>query len=151
MSEPGTEPGTDMILIQPTGELVDAGDADACLVAFRRVQEIQNQLYEAKRALTRALVGYSQHVGARTVTLPSGAKFVREGGPTKQYDVTAVEEGLRAAGMAEERIGEIVVQKVTVTVNGREAAIAARANAEYAAVLEAAATEVDAPYKVKPA
>lgn len=142
-------PGTDLILVQPTGEMVDPRDAQACVSALREVNRIQGLLYEAKRALSAALVAEAQRRGERTVTLDNGEQFVTEGGPSRQYRPDDAEEGLRAAGMPEERIAQIVVTEVSRKVNGVEANKAARANPAYAAALEAASEMVEARYSVK--
>lgn len=144
-----TEPGTELILVQPSGELVDPRDTQACFLALREVNRIQGLLYEAKRALTAALVVEAQRRGERTVTLESGERYVAEGGPSRQYRPEDVEEGLRAAGMPEERIAQIVVTEVSRKVNGVEANKAARANPAYAAALEEASEMVEARYSVK--
>lgn len=143
-----SETSTDLVL-PVSGEIINLDDAQAVVRAMREVNRLQSELYDAKRVMAAALIEHATKLGLRTVTLPNGEKFVREGGPRKQYRPDEVEAGLRAAGMPEERIAQIVKEQVTWTVNGTEANKAAKANPEYAAVLEAASQLVDEPYKVK--
>lgn len=141
-------PGT-MIVVRPTGEVIDPADPDACLVALGRVRELQAQLAEAKRALDAALVRNALDRGERTVRTPDGRKYERTGGPEKRYDAHAIRRGLLEAGMPKDRVDEIVVSTVEWKVNGTEANKAAKANPDYRAVIEAGTSIVDKPYSVR--
>ena len=61
------------------------------------------------------------------------------------YDAEAIEEGLREAGMSEERIREIVKEEVTYKVVAKEAKKAAAASEKYAAIVDATAPKCPGP------
>ena len=54
----------------------------------------------------------------------------------KVYDAEAIEQALREAGAPEEMIAEVVVPTVTYKVDARRAQQAAKANPEYAAIID---------------
>lgn len=139
-----------MVVIRPTGEIIDLRVPEEVARAYASVEELGRQVAEAKRILSQALVDYSLVRGERTFMIPNHGKWVREGGPAKEktYDPRVVEKGLREAGMPEDRIREIVVETVDRKVNGVEANKAARSNPAYAEAIEAGTTKVDQPYRV---
>ena len=149
------------IMLRPGGESFDIVDRDTGEVLDPSRPEVQAQALEAarqeiarlsrfRRALSDRLVEHSRLVGERTFTLPGGVKAVREGGPVTEYtDPAALERELLAAGMPADRVSTIVVTTIDKKVSGVEAAKAARANPEYAAIIGRHARTVDRPYSIK--
>ncbi len=116
----------------PDGTLVDLQDPAQCAWALLYVRDLESNLREFKGAFTDALVQHSQRVGSKTLNLDDGQKVEIKGGEKVVWDAQQLEDDLRAAGMPEERIREIVVEEVSYRVQAVEAMKAARANADYA-------------------
>jgi hypothetical protein len=126
------------LVVPGTGELVDLDDEVACVNALSAIGDFEQLIREAKRELTAAVVARSKLLGVKTFKLPDGRKASLTAGAETVYDAEAVEEGLRAAGMPEDRIREIVQETVTYRVRAVEAKRAAAANPEYARVVDEA-------------
>ena len=124
------------MLVPWTGELVDTRDEAACVMALDGLREHEQLIREAKRALTDAVVERSRVLGTKTLALPGGLKAEIRGGPVTVYDPEQIEEGLRALGMPEDRIREIVVETVSYQVSAAQAKRARGANPEYAQVID---------------
>lgn len=131
-----------------SGELVDLGDEIACGVALDDVRRMQAHLAEAVRTLSGALAARAAVLGTKTVNLSGGRRATIGGGTQRVYDAQEIERGLRALGMPEERIREIVAEEITYTVKAVEAKRAAGANPEYARVIERATSEIERPVTV---
>lgn len=135
-------------MLPGTGELVNLDDQQGCVLALRAVRDFESQLREAKALLTEAIVDHSQKLGVKSFTLGDGTKAEVRGGPEATYDVAEIEEKLRALGMPEDRIREIVVEQIEYKLSVREAKRAASANADYASVIDNAKTVEAKPYYV---
>lgn len=136
------------LVVPGVGEVVDLGDEVACVQALVAVRDFESQLREAKAALTQAISERARLLGTQTFELPDGRKVVLKGGPETVYDPLEIEEGLRALGMPEERIREIVIEEISYKVSAREAKRAAAANEEYEAVINGAKETVEKPHYV---
>ena len=100
---------------------------------------------EAKALLTAAIVERSRILGTKTIHLHAGGKAeVRDGSETV-YDVEVLEAELRALGLPEDRLAELIKETVTRTIDGKVARSVAAANPEYAAVIESARTVIERP------
>lgn len=126
----------DRLLVPWTGEVVDANDAHSCIRALASVRHMEAQVAEAKRGLTEAIVEQSGILGTKTITLDDGRKGVVSGTSETVYDAQGLERELRAAGMPETRIREIVVEEVSYKVVAVEAKKAAAANPAYREIIE---------------
>lgn len=125
----------EVALIPHSGELIDLTDAEACADALDELGLLTRQLAEVQRAIRAALADYSAVQGARTFR--AGTHTVTVGpDEEKLYDAEAIERDLRAAGMPEERIAEVVVPTVTLKVDAVKARQAGRANPVYADVID---------------
>lgn len=124
------------LVVPGIGEIVNLEDAPQVARALHAVRALEGQLRDVKSELTNALVYASQVQGSKTLRF-EGVEAVVKGGEITMYDEVEIENGLRAAGMPEERIREIVVETVTRKVSAREAERAAKANPAYAKVIEA--------------
>jgi hypothetical protein len=134
------EPSVELA-IPGTGELVKLDDEVACALALDAVREYERLLREAKSALTEAIIERATVLGVRSFALPDGRRAEVSASTESVYDAQAVEDGLRAAGMPEERIAEIIEEQVSYRVRAAQAKRAAAANPAYAAVIEASRTE----------
>lgn len=123
------------LVIAGIGEIVDPGDEAQCIRALAAVRDLEQQLREAKTDLTQAIRERAAVLGTKTIH--SGALTAElKGGQEVVYDAEAIEEGLRAAGAAEELIREIVQETVSYRVDARRAKRAAAANPDYAQAIE---------------
>jgi hypothetical protein len=136
------------LVIPGSGELVDLSDERQCVKALLAVREFEQQLRAAKAALTEAVVERSRLLGEKTITLSDGLRAEIRGGSEVVYDAQALEADLRALGMPEERLREIIIEEVAYKVSAREAKRAASANPQYAAVVASARHEVEKPHYV---
>lgn len=129
------------LAIPGTGELVDLNDAQACVRALDSLRDFESVIREVKGALTRAIIYEATLQGVRSIELSDGSRAEISPSTEIVYDAQAIEDGLRAAGMPEERIRDIVEETVSYKVHAREAKKAARANPEYAKVIDEASME----------
>lgn len=137
------------IVLRHTGEVLDPADAHGCAKALAELRQAKTMMAEAERALTGALEEFARQEGGRTVSLPGGGRIVVEGGDRVQYDGMKIELGLRALGVREERRREIVSITTEYKVDARQAKAAAKANPEYAKVIESATQTVPGSTRIK--
>ena len=130
-------------LVLPTGELVDLSDPASCAHALVAIREMEFMLREVKGAIVDRFAEERRIRGVDEIELPNGdvVKVTRK--YKIQWDVEQLEEDLRAAGMPEDRIREVIVEEVTHTVKAVEANKAAKRNAEYAEAIARARTEIE--------
>ena len=123
------------MVVPGIGELVSFDDPMQVAGALGAVRDLEGRLREAKSLLTGALLHHAQVQGQQTLHLENCTVQIKSGTTTK-YDAEEIERGLRAAGMPEDRIREIVKETVTYSVDAVKAKQAARANHLYRAVIE---------------
>lgn len=126
------------LVLPTTGELVNLEDEKQVAKVLREVQILKVRLAEADRMLREALSRHASVLGSKTFYVPDVGRVEVKNATETVYDAEEVEEGLRSYGMPEERISEIVVQTVSKRVKAAELQRAARANPDYALVMEAA-------------
>lgn len=126
------------LVVPVSGEIVDLNDESACAAAIQDIREWESRLKEAKSILTAAIVEQARIEGVRSFSYTDGRRIEVGGGPKVEYDALEIEEGLRALGMPEERIREIVIEEVSYKVSARKAKSAAAANEDYQKVIEGA-------------
>lgn len=136
------------LAIPGTGELVSLDKEVECVQALKALRDFESQIKEAKGILTQAILDRSRTLGTKTIYLPDGSKAEVRGGPEAVYDVEEIEENLRALGMPEERIREIVIETVSYKISVREANKASAANPEYASVIANAHQMQEKPYYI---
>lgn len=136
------------LAIPGTGEVVSLENEVQCVQALAALRNFESQVKEAKGILTQAIVDRSRVLGSKTIYLPDGSKAEIRGGPESVYDVTEIEENLRALGIPEERLREIIIEEVSYKLSVREAKRAAAANEDYAAVIENAQKTEEKPFYV---
>lgn len=129
-------------LMLPTGEVVELTDAPSCAVALDELRLLEEKIREAKRVLTTAIVSESQRAGSKTLHFGEVSVQIR-GGRETLWDAQGLEDGLRAAGMTEQRIREVIREEVSYSVVAGEAKRAAAANDEYARIVESSKTVVE--------
>ena len=130
-------------IVLPTGEIVNLADPASCAIALARANELMSLMAEIKGSVIEAFVEHAKRLGRNDIPLGDGTSVKVTKTYDLQWDHHALEEALRAAGMPEERIGEIIVEEVSYKVKAIEANKAATANPEYAAAVEAARTKVE--------
>lgn len=124
-------------LEQRLGE-IDLNDHVACALLLDDIRQLESQLGSAKQALTRALVDKARVDGVTAFELPGRMRAEIRAGTRTSYSPEVLEQGLRKAGMSDERIGEIITQTVSYSVDARELKKAAGVNPAYAKAMEAA-------------
>jgi hypothetical protein len=135
------------LVVAGIGELVDLRSEQECIRALAAVRDLEQQLREAKGALTDAIRERSAHLGTKTFHVGSLTAEVK-GGSETMYDAEKVEEGLRAVGAPEELIREIVQETVSYRVDAMRAKRAAAANPAYAQVIEQYRRVVEKPASI---
>ena len=138
---------TPTVVLPFVGTIVDLREPVEVAEALTHVREVKRQLDELRALLEGVLRLEAQKQGTKTLHL-GALDAVISGGPKNEYDPEQLMESLRAAGMPEERIAEVVVQTVTYNVKLLVLKHAAGANPNYAAAEAAARVVVDAPYRV---
>lgn len=134
MSEP--EPTTELILAH-SGQLVNLDDLSDVAKAYEEVARIKRALTEADRLLREAFAHHGRMNGTKTLYVEGVGKFEIKGSERTEWrDHEALADDLRAAGMPEDVVSEIVIETVSTKVDARRAARAAAANEEYAAIIE---------------
>lgn len=142
MSEPSME-----LVVAGVGEIVDLGDAVACVQALATIRELESRLREAKAVLTDAVAEECKRRGTKTLDLPAGGKAVYADRVEVIWDIEVLET-LRALGLPEDRFDALVKTEVTMKVDARVAGQLAGANPDYAEVIAAAKTVVTRPGSV---
>jgi hypothetical protein len=139
---------SDQYPVPTTGVLVSLDDETECAQALEDLRRIEARIREAKRVLAQAVAARAALFGTKTMPMGDGRQIVLSGGTVDKIDAEVLENGLRVAGMPDDRLNEIVKQTVVTQVDVREAKRAAAANPEYAAALERATEQEDAPWRV---
>lgn len=130
------EPGAELVL--PTsGEIVDLTSESAISRAYKELKPIKEAVLYADRRLREALREVSVTHGTKTFHIDGVGKVELKGGERTDFpDPLALADALRAAGCPEEVVDEIVVARIEYKVDQRRASRAARANPEYAEIIE---------------
>lgn len=134
-----------------TGEVIALEDPAACGKALREVRRFEQDLREAKRLLTDAVVEHARRAGTKTLHVDGLDRPLRlSGGPGAEvvWDVEVLRTLLNM-GLPAERFAELVAEEIHYRVNGNVAKSIAAINEEYARVVEAARTRIDKPWRVE--
>ena len=140
------EPLTTSIVVPFTGEYVELDKPVEVAAALETVRRLRRDLDEVRAVFEDALRLVSERVGTRTVRL--GELTVVSGGKRTEYDPEELGRRLRAAGLPEARLSELIVETVSYRVDQRVAPSVAASNPRYAAVLERCRRSVPAPWRV---
>lgn len=132
------------LVVPGLGELVRLSDTREVALALDHVRDLERELRSIKAELTQAIVAATRREGTKTLHMEGLTASIKSGSDI-HYDAEQIEEGLRAAGMPEERIREIVVETISYKVDAVKAKQAASANPDYAAVIEANRVETEKP------
>ena len=119
----------------PDGQVLDLANASDVAKAYDDMQHLKRMLREVEGKLKEALVAHSSDVGKKTFEV-DGAKVEIKGGKETRYDAQAIKRALKAAGMPEDRIKEIVRETIEYKVSAVEAKKAATANEKYAQIIK---------------
>lgn len=123
-------------LVLPDGQVLDLSDVGSVLVAYDDLQRLKAVMREAEAKLKEALISHSSEFGKKSFQVDGVGKVEIKGGKQTVYDAQALKRTLKAAGMPEARIKEIVRETIEYKVMAVEAKRAARANPAYAEAIE---------------
>ena len=140
---PVVEEVTSTELVLPTGQIINLDDPASCAEALIVVREIESHMKEVKAAIVDRLAEEAKRRGENVFELPDGQRVAVKRNYDVEWDHVGLEADLRAAGMPEERIREIIPEEVSYSVKAVEANKAAKANPEYAKAVASARSEVD--------
>jgi len=129
---------TDLV-IPSTGEVVDWEDVNSLARALDWLRSVEQEMRSAKASVQQAIAHQASIRGTKTLELEDGRKASISGGTKTVWDAQALDTGLRALGMPEDRIREIV--RVELKVKAVEAGRAAAANPGYKILIDACRTE----------
>jgi hypothetical protein len=140
------------LVLPVTGEIVDLREPGQVARALDDVRDLVRKLGELRALLETVLRLEARRQGTKTLHL-GAVKAEVTGGERPEWDVPALVDGLRAAGLPEERLRELVTATVAYKVNARVATSVAASNPAYAEVIANARSTVPAPWRVtvKPA
>ena len=110
-------------------------------------REMKRKLNLVVAEATSYLMEQSQREGTKTFHTAHGNATL-SGGPTVEYDPTALMHGLGQAGCPEARITEAVTPEVTYKVNRSVLRQLAAANQKYDLAIRQAEYTVEKPYRV---
>jgi hypothetical protein len=130
-----------------SGELIELGDPVQVAAALESVRRMKRDLDEVRTVFEDALRYESERAGSRTLQLGDLTAVV-SGGEKVEYDAVELAAGLRAAGLPEPRLAELIVETVTYRVDQRVARSVAASNPTYAAALARCRRTVPAPWRV---
>lgn len=136
------------LVVPGIGQLVNLQDAQECAQALATIRDWESDFRGVKATLTDAIVDHGRVMGTKTLHMEDGRTASLSGGTETIYDSERIELGLRALGMPEERIREVVEETVTYKVNAVEAKRVAGANEEYAKVIAENSHQVQKPVYV---
>lgn len=131
----------DFLPVPGTGEVIDLTDPASVAHGLDALRQHKRIVREIEDALTDKLRDERAVQGARELHY-EGLRVKFGTDSETVYDAEALEEGLRAAGMPEPRIEEIIQTTVERKVRAVEAKKAAAVNPAYAAAVDASKTVV---------
>jgi hypothetical protein len=138
---------TPTVVLPFVGTIVDLREPVEVAEALTHVREVKRQLDELRALLEGVLRLESQRQGTKTLHLGALDAEV-SGGVKPEYDLELLTEGLRAAGLPEERLAEAVVETVSYRANWKVLRQLEGANPAYASAIGAARTYVPTPWRV---
>jgi hypothetical protein len=123
-------------VVPTTGEILDLGDVREVARVRRELKEIRANVDAFNQMLDAVILDESARQGTKTLRL---GRYEVTIGPDSEpeWDVDVLAE-LRDAGLPEARYDALVRTEVSYKVDGRVAAQIAKANPEYAAIVERA-------------
>lgn len=131
------------------GELVDLGEPAAVARALDTVRQAKRDLDDARRVLEAVLHRESQRTGSRTLRYDGLEAVVSGGNERVEYpDPQELAAELRAAGLPEERIAEVVVETVDYRVDRSALRSVTSSNVRYARAAESAGRITQTPLRV---
>lgn len=128
------------LVVPQSGELLALDDTAGCLRVLTEIRDLETRLREAKAELTFALSAEFSRQGTKTMEV-DGIKAELRGGSEVVWDVETLGE-LRALGLPEDRMDQLITAEVTYRVNSNVAKQLAAANPLYASVIERAKNTV---------
>lgn len=139
---------TPEIVLPLSGEFIDLRKPPEVARALDSVRTLVTQLGEVSRLLETVLRLEGQRVGAKTLHLPP-YKATISGGEKNEWDIELLRDGLREAGLPEDRLSAAVIEEITYKVSNTVIRQLASANRAYAEVIDQARTRVPANWYVR--
>ena len=124
------------LVIPTTGVVVNLDSEREVAIAYRDVKELRYALNDIDRRLRQAMAERKKILGTGTFYIEGVGKVEVKGDSETEWDIVALETGLKDVGCPEEIIKEIVKPVTTYKVDAARANRAAKANPEYARVIE---------------
>ena len=137
------------IIVPGTGALVDLNDENSIVTALADLRQHEMLVRGVKAALTEAFIERTKALGRRTLHLEDGRVASLSSSEETEYDAEEIEVALRALGMPEERIREIVEERVSYKVKAVEMKRAAAANPDYDRIMQENSRKVEKNIYVK--
>lgn len=131
-----------VLVVPGIGEVVRLDNAPAVARALAAVKTLLGQAATAKRDLEDALAWHSTRAGTKTLRYGTVEAVVKSNNET-EWDIERLRDELRAAGLPEERLGELIRETVEYKVNAAVARQVAGANPEYARIIEGCKTVLE--------
>jgi hypothetical protein len=130
-----------------TGELVERANLEQVTGYLEQLMEHRRKVSTLIKEIGSILVDYSREAGTKTIRV--GGLKATITGPTVEWDVATMSEGLLEAGLPYERLNELVTIEQTYKVNANVAKSIAASNPKYAEIIEAAKTVPPGPDRVR--
>lgn len=124
------------VVIPTSGVVVNLDNEREVAIAYRDVKQIRDELTRIDRLLREAMAARKKILGTGTFYLEGVGKVEVKGDTETEWDIVALETGLRDVGCPKEIIKEIVKPVTTYKVDAARANRAAKANPDYARVIE---------------
>lgn len=134
-------------LLPLLGQLVDLRDPADVAHALDDVRGAKRQLDEVRALLEQVLRLECQRQGTKTLHFGDVDAIV-SGGSRSDYDIERLVAELRAAGLPEDRLAQLVVETVSWKVDQRVARQLAAANPAYRDAIDRCRTTTPAPWRV---
>jgi hypothetical protein len=135
------------IVLPFSGQQIDLRNPDEVADGLDQVRDLKRRLDGLRGLLENVLRLRSRELGTKTLHLEN-VDAVVSGGSRPEWDVELLSERLRAAGLPEQRLDQLIVATVSYRVDQQVARELRGANPAYAAALAEARRDVPAPWRV---
>jgi hypothetical protein len=137
------------LLVMPlTGEVLDLRKPSNVARGLEQVRETKRQLDELRLLFEALLRIEAARLGSKTLHVGDGLTATVTGGEKTEWDIPVLNNELRAAGLPQERLEELITITVDYKVDARVAKQLAGANPEYAAIIARAKRTGPAAWRV---
>ena len=135
-------------VVPVTGQLVDLTQPAEVAGAIGDIDQAVRQLRELRDLLVELVVEESSRQGTKTLHLEHGLTAKVSGGTRPEYDLETLAEMLRANGLPEDRLEQLITTRIEFRLDQAVARQLRGANPAYAEALDFCKTVVPAPWRV---